>query len=94
LIQGSSVLVKDLLAADLIDELHLIQIPIVLGKGKRFFGEGSAPAAMKLTGHKATSTGVVISSYLRDGAVQTGTFEYDTPSDAELARREKLKREG
>jgi dihydrofolate reductase len=94
LIQGSSVLVKELLARDLIDELHLIQVPIVLGKGKRFFGEGSAPVAMKLTGHKATTTGVVITSYVREGAVQTGTFEFDTPSDAELARREKMKREG
>lgn len=93
LVQGSSVLVQTLLKADLIDELHLIQIPVVLGKGKRFFGEGTVPAALKHTGTKVTTTGVVISSYLRGGEVQTGSFEFETPTEAELARREKMKRE-
>lgn len=94
LIQGSSVLVQTLLAADLIDELHLIQVPILLGRGKRIFGDGTAPVTLKHTATKVTTTGVVISSYLRDGEVQTGSFEFDTPSEAELARREKMKREG
>ncbi|MDX9996831.1 MAG: hypothetical protein WCY15_06130 [Phenylobacterium sp.] len=44
----------------------------MLGKGKRFFGDGARPLTLK----------------------HTGTFEFDTPSEAELARREKMKREG
>lgn len=94
LIQGSSELVQTLLGADLVDELHLIQIPILLGKGKSVFGDGTAPVALKHTETKVTTTGVVISSYLREGAVQTGSFEFETPSEAELARREKMRREG
>lgn len=94
LVQGSSVLVQTLLAADLIDELHLIQVPVVLGQGKRFFGEGTRPAALKHTGAKVTTTGVVITSYLREGALTTGSFAFDTPSQAERDRREKMKREG
>jgi dihydrofolate reductase len=94
LIQGSSELVQALLAAGLIDELHLIQVPVLLGKGKSVFGERTQPVAMTHTGAKVTTTGVVISSYLRAGKVQTGSFEFETPSEAELARREKMKREG
>ncbi|MFC3078076.1 dihydrofolate reductase family protein [Phenylobacterium terrae] len=94
LIQGSSELVQTLLEADLIDELHLIQIPVLLGKGKSVFSDRTRPGAMKHTGTKVTTTGVVISSYLRAGEVQTGSFEFETPTDAELARREKMKREG
>ena len=48
LIQGSSALIQQLLAADLIDELRLLIYPLVLGRGKRFFGEGTIPAAFKL----------------------------------------------
>ena len=93
-IKGSSELVQALLAAGLIDELHLIQVPVLLGKGKSVFGERTQPVAMTHTGAKVTTTGVVISSYLRAGKVQTGSFEFETPSEAELARREKMKREG
>ncbi len=48
LIQGSSVLVQALLANDLIDEFRLLAFPVLLGPGKRLFGEGTVPATLRL----------------------------------------------
>ena len=44
LIQGSSGLVQLLLDHDLVDELRLLVYPVVLGRGKRLFAEGTTPA--------------------------------------------------
>ncbi|RYG17472.1 MAG: hypothetical protein EON96_06705, partial [Caulobacteraceae bacterium] len=43
LIQGSSEVIHTLLANDLIDQLTLLTFPLILGKGKRVFDEGSTP---------------------------------------------------
>lgn len=94
LIQGSGQLVQTLLAHDLIDSMTLLVFPLLLGPGKRFFGSGTVPAALKLTGSRVSTTGVTISTYVRDGAVRTGSFVPAQPSERELARREKMKREG
>jgi dihydrofolate reductase len=94
LIQGSGQLVQTLLAHDLIDSMTLLVFPLLLGPGKRFFGGGTVPAALKLTGSRVSTTGVTISTYVRDGAVRTGSFVPAQPSERELARREKMKREG
>ncbi|TIW32919.1 MAG: dihydrofolate reductase, partial [Mesorhizobium sp.] len=59
LIQGSSELIQTLLANDLIDEISLLIFPLVLGKGKRLFGDGAMPAAFKLTRSQTSSTGVI-----------------------------------
>lgn len=90
LIQGSSHMVQTLLANNLIDEFTLMISPVVLGKGKKLFGEGAAPMGMKLLSHQVTPVGVVVLKYLPDGAVKTGSFEFDTPTDAELERRKNL----
>ena len=90
LIQGSSVLVQQLLAADLIDEVRLLIYPLVLGKGKRFFSDGTVPAALKLTSSAVSSNGVIITRYERAGEVTTGSFGMETPTAAELERRAKL----
>jgi dihydrofolate reductase len=74
LIQGSSQLIQTLLKNDLIDEYRLWIFPVVLGGGKRMFGEGSLSGAMKLVDSKASTTGVVISTYVRDGDVRQGSF--------------------
>ena len=42
LTQGSSVLVRSLLAAGLVDELSLLVFPVLLGKGKRWYRRGRA----------------------------------------------------
>jgi dihydrofolate reductase len=94
LIQGSSDLVQTLLKNDLIDELSVMVFPLVLGTGKRFFREGTIPRALKLVSSKPSTTGVVISRYQRGGDIQTGSFALAKPTSAELARRERMKREG
>jgi dihydrofolate reductase len=94
LIQGSSQLIQTLLAHDLIDEFRLLVFPLLLGPGKRLFGEGTKPAALKLVDTKVSTTGVTMSTYLRAGAVATGSFALEQPTQAEIARREKMKREG
>jgi dihydrofolate reductase len=94
LIQGSSNLVQSLLAKDLIDEITLLIFPVVLGSGKRFFGDGTIPRSFTLIDPKISTTGVVIGNYQRAGEVKTGSATTEAPSKAELARREKLKREG
>jgi dihydrofolate reductase len=93
LIQGSSVLVQTLLKNDLIDRIHLLVFPVALGRGKRFFGDGATGKAFRLERSKTTPSGVTINAYTPDGSVRTGTFAADPPTEAELARREKLKRE-
>ena len=92
--QGSSQLLQTLLKHDLVDRFSLLIYPVVLGKGKRLFGEGTLPAALKLVDSKASSSGVTINTYERDGAVKTGSFAIAEPSADELARRERMKREG
>jgi dihydrofolate reductase len=94
LTQGSTVLSQTLLASDLVDELQLVVFPLLLGKGKRLFGDGVIPTALKVVEGKVSGKGVVLMRYRRDGAVETGSFLPDDPSPAELARRERLKREG
>ena len=78
-VHGSAGLIQTLLAEDLVDELRMIVFPVVLGSGKRLFGDGAIPRAWKLGTHKTTSTGAVILSYERAGDVETGTVgaEYE-----------------
>src|SRR5215212_7920272 len=73
-VHGSSNLIQTLLTNDLADELWLKVFPVTLGKGKRLFGEGTMPAAFKLTDSKTTPSGVIIASYRRDGEVKLGSF--------------------
>lgn len=93
--QGSTELVHSLLAAGLVDELRTFTFPVVLGKGKRLFDEGSEPRAFELTHSAVSPNGLVHATYVRGGEVRTATVEgAEEPSPAELARREKLRREG
>ena len=92
--QGSADLIQTLLSRDLVDELHLFTFPLVLGGGKKLFGEGASGAAFRLTDSRVSPNGIVIARYLRDGDVKTGDFAMDPPTPAEVARREKMLREG
>jgi dihydrofolate reductase len=74
LVQGSSDFVQTLLAADLVDRLQVMIFPVLLGSGKRLFGEGTRPCALKLVKSTTSPSGVVIATYERDGAVRTGSF--------------------
>jgi dihydrofolate reductase len=94
LIQGSSVLIQTLLKEELIDEISLLVFPVVLASGKRFFGDGTKSAALKLNKSASSPSGVTMQTYVPAGAVKTGSFALEKPTEAELARREKMKREG
>ena len=95
LIQGSADLIQTLLANGLIDEIRLMIFPLLLGKGKRLFGDDSQPRAFKLTRSAVSPHGLIAATYSRGGEVKTATIGgAENPSAAELARREKLKREG
>jgi dihydrofolate reductase len=94
LTQGSSDLIQTLLANDLIDEIRTFTFPIVLAKGKKLFGNGAKPAAFTLIENKVTTKGVTIARYQRAGAVVTGDYAMDPPTPAEIARRERMHREG
>ncbi|GAC1348011.1 MAG: dihydrofolate reductase family protein [Myxococcales bacterium] len=73
-VTGSWKLLQTLIAKDLVDEFHLWQFPVVLGRGKRLFGEGAPPGALRLDDTRRFSTGVVVSRYSRAGAVKPGSF--------------------
>jgi len=89
-VHGSPGLIQTLLEHDLIDEFRLWVFPVVIGTGKRFFGDGTIPAALKLVDSKISKTGVTISTYERAGDVNPGSMEFDIPTEAEIERRERL----
>jgi len=92
--QGSTELVHALLANDLVDAITLFTVPVVLGNGKKLFADGSAPHAYKLTSSRVSSTGIMIGHYERDGEIRIGDAALDSPSEREIARQERMKREG
>ena len=87
IIQGSSTLYPQLLEAGLIDELTLMISPVVLGEGKRLFGDGTPPRTMKMTGHKVSDGGNIIATYTPAGPVETGSFGEPTNNAAEQERQ-------
>jgi dihydrofolate reductase len=62
-ISGSGTLVRSLLRDGLLDELRLMVHPIVLGSGKRLFGDEGDQNALELVDSKAFSTGVLYLTY-------------------------------
>lgn len=90
LTQGSTNFLQTLFRNDLVDEMYVSYFPVVLGKGKKLFGDGTKPMALKLVSSKVSGTGVTVNKYLRAGEVVTGSFEFEQPTEAELERRRKL----
>ncbi len=90
-VHGSGALIQTLLMHDLVDELWLKIFPITLGRGKRLFAEGTIPVGFKLLGSETSPSGVIVATYVRAGEVKTGSFALEPPTEAELARRKRLK---
>jgi len=64
-VHGSMQLVEALLENDLVDELRLMVFPVVLGSGKRLFGETSDKKSLKLRDSQVVGDGVAILVYER-----------------------------
>jgi dihydrofolate reductase len=62
-VHGSAQLVQSLLEHDLVDELRLMVYPVVLGTGKRLFGDTSAKKRLRLADSKMVGDGIAILIY-------------------------------
>jgi len=76
-VHGSGDLIQTLMKHDLVDEYRLWVFPVLLGKGKRLFAEGTIPGGLKLVETKTFSTGVAIHTYERAGELHCGSFAVD-----------------
>lgn len=92
LIYGSANLVQTLLRHELIDEFSLLFFPLVLGTGKRLFGNGTVPQGFELIEQSTSGTGVIIARFKRLGAdaIEYRSVDEREPSREEVARREKV----
>jgi dihydrofolate reductase len=66
---GSVDLAQTLIAHDLIDEFRLTVFPVVVGAGKRLFGDGTVPRSLELVSATPTDAGVVACVYRRAGSL-------------------------
>jgi dihydrofolate reductase len=66
-VHGSSDLLQTLLKHDLVDTLRIWQFPVVLGTGKRLFGEGAMPRGFQLVDTQLNTLGAVLHVYERAG---------------------------
>jgi dihydrofolate reductase len=74
-VHGSGGLLQTLLKHDLVDTLRLWQFPVVIGAGKRLFGEGTIPRSFRLVDGEQTTTGAVLHVYERVGDLRYGEVE-------------------
>jgi dihydrofolate reductase len=89
-VHGSAGLIQTLIANDLIDVFGVWTFPLLLGAGKRLFGDGTAPAALNVTDNRLSTTGVTITIYERAGDIQAGSFALQASTEAELERRRRI----
>ncbi|MCW5253208.1 MULTISPECIES: dihydrofolate reductase family protein [unclassified Streptomyces] len=73
-VHGSGALARSLLDLGLVDTVHLLTFPVVLGAGRRLFPEGTAPTAFRHTGGGVTGAGVSIRTYEVAGRPEYGSY--------------------
>ena len=76
-VTGSCGLLQTLIREDWVDAYALWVFPVVLGSGKRLFGEGAIPAGFRLAGTRSFGSGVVVLEYERAGEIKKGSFALD-----------------
>ena len=84
-VHGSANLLQTLIRHDLIDEYSLWVFPVVVGTGKRLFGDGAVPVGHQLIESRTFDTGVVALRYGRAGALHYGDFSRDPNQEAAAA---------
>jgi dihydrofolate reductase len=72
---GSVSVVRQLLAAGVLDELHLLVHPIAVRKGARLFDEGESPIPLRLVSSQAFTTGVLHLTYATAESTPAGTYD-------------------
>ena len=82
-VHGSSQLIQTLIAHNLVDMYRLMIFPVLLGRGKRLFGDGVIPAGLRLVDTRTSTTGVIIAIYEPAGGITYGSFALDQPTAAE-----------
>jgi dihydrofolate reductase len=73
-VHGSANLIQTLLRHNLVDEYRLWVFPVVIGSGKRLFGDGAIPSGLRLVDSKVSTTGVVMGIWEPAGELVTGSF--------------------
>jgi dihydrofolate reductase len=86
-VHGSANLIQTLLEHGLVDEFRLKIFPLVLGTGKRLFGDGTVPAGFEVASSAVLPSGVIVATYRAGAEIKYGSFAAETPSAAELGRR-------
>ncbi|MQY38700.1 putative protein YyaP [Streptomyces sp. RB17] len=74
-VHGSGALVRSLIDLRLLDTLHLVTFPVVLGSGHRLFLDGAVPTRFRHTGGRVTASGVSIQTYDLAGDPEYGSYE-------------------
>lgn len=90
-IHGSGNLIQSLLPHNLIDEFRLWISPVVLGTGKRLFGEGTVPARFELVDTQLAGSGAVLHVYRAAGTLNYGSFALEQPTPEEIERRTRIR---
>jgi dihydrofolate reductase len=75
LVIGSLNLAQTLIGHDLVDEYRLTVFPVVLGTGKRLFGDGTIPNGLELVATRTTDAGVIACTYRPVGKPTYSSFE-------------------
>ncbi|WP_163509128.1 dihydrofolate reductase family protein [Fodinicola acaciae] len=75
-VHGSGAMIQTLL--DLVDEFRLYVFPVLVGSGKRLFGNGTVPAGLRLVEATTSKTGVVAATYTRAGELTYGAMGPET----------------
>jgi hypothetical protein len=65
---------QSLLAAELVEELRLVIAPVVVGRGRRLFPDGGAPAGLRLLRNETTPGGLAAHVYQSAGPPKYGTY--------------------
>ncbi len=81
-VHGSSNLLQTLIKHELVDQYNVWIFPVLLGRGKRLFGDGTIPAGLRLVDSKTSTTGVIIATYEPAGAIIPGSFALEQPTES------------
>lgn len=86
-IWGSSTLYPGLIERQLLDRLTLLTYPLVLGKGKRTFADGTPAATLRFESGKTTAKGTAVASFVPELGVAIGESPPTKANPAETRRQ-------